>query len=131
MKKICAISLKSLFILLLSSTNCFGQEDLSDDTEQEQETLINSSSDYPVREQSQSIWPNNTRQQNAIRSDPNRSAQRPNTLEAPPDCPECLPDPGGDLNDVPFDRNLLFILFGGAFYIVFKVFKRVPAVRNN
>lgn len=131
MKKYCAITLKCLFILLLSSSYCFGQEDLSDDTEQEQETLINSSTNHPVREQSQSIWPSNTRQQSGIRTDANGSAQRPNPLEAPPDCPECLPNPGGDVNDVPFDRNLLFILFIAAFYIFIIVYKRALAVKIN
>ena len=30
-----------------------------------------------------------------------------NPLDAPPDCPECIPDPGGGVADVPFDKKKL------------------------
>ena len=46
------------------------------------------------------------------------------TLNAPPDCPECTPDPGGGVADVPFDRKLLFILLAGAISIIVRTEKR-------
>lgn len=51
-----------------------------------------------------------------------KAAKAGQALEAPPDCPECTPNPGGDVQDVPFDKNLLFILFAGALLIFNKVY---------
>ena len=45
------------------------------------------------------------------------------TTEAPPDCPECTPDPGGGVVDVPFDKNLLIILFAASAFVIRKVYK--------
>ena len=54
-----------------------------------------------------------------------KTAARPGgTLSPPPDCPECTPDPGGGVVDVPFDKNLLIILFAGAIFIILKWYKR-------
>lgn len=56
-----------------------------------------------------------------------------NPLDAPPDCPECIPDPGGGVADVPFDKNLLLILLVGATIIIVKSNRRkkgIPSDKN-
>jgi hypothetical protein len=53
-----------------------------------------------------------------------QGSQKNGVLNGPPDCPECTPDPGGDIADVPFDKNLLIILFAGAAYIVIRGWRR-------
>lgn len=56
------------------------------------------------------------------------AAQRSSsTLDAPPDCPECIPDPAGDVPDVPFDRRLLVILIPAVISIVMKAYKNQGA----
>jgi hypothetical protein len=45
------------------------------------------------------------------------------TTDAPPDCPECNPDPGGGVVDVPFDKRLLIILFVASVFVIKKVYK--------
>ena len=45
------------------------------------------------------------------------------TTDAPPDCPECNPDPGGGVVDVPFDKRLLFVLFAASIFVIKKSYK--------
>lgn len=52
-------------------------------------------------------------------------------LDAPPDCPECTPDPGGDVPDVPFDRRLLILLIPGIIIIAAKVYNAAALKDEN
>lgn len=54
-----------------------------------------------------------------------------NPLDAPPDCPECIPDPGDGVADVPFDKNLLFILLVGATIIIVKSNRRKKEIPSD
>ena len=49
------------------------------------------------------------------------------SAQPPPDCPECIPDPGGGTEDtpgVPLDDKMLVFLFAGAAYIVVKHYQK-------
>ncbi len=117
MKKFFLTKLVLFFLTMTLHGICIAQENIAEYEEPEEEiiperTTLHLSSDQPDENAETTTNPQH------------RPSQRDSPLDAPPDCPECVPDPGGGVTDVPFDKNLLFILAGGAVFVFVKSEKR-------
>lgn len=111
-----------LFTLLLNNNSI--AQDYAEDNEEPQRVVNENAT---LRTSAWSKDNNNTALAANSQSNSSSSAQRQGILDAPPDCPECIPDPAGDVPDVPFDRRLLVILIPAVIFIVLKAYKNQVA----